>query len=247
MLSSNANQQAGRPILTDEEFKEQLLFVHNEAENAFILYQTIGTIDRLSRTPEIRPALDADGHFWNTFTYTHQSQMCMILHRITDDAGEAYTIRKLMNNVLGNQRLFTREEYGKRRRPPGPKPPYWDELIEDAWEPTTEALRPLKRELERHIDEYQKIYRELRNNIHAHNFIVNETKYLALFKETNHIELGKTVKYFYQLVHAIRDLYQNATKITLDDEWYAEREKTERALVERVLRQVAHGHAASNA
>jgi hypothetical protein len=224
--------------MTESEYLVLMNMVVAEVDASFTLYHGLDELERLTKhDKKILAHVMANAEFWQPYRAVMQFTMIMTLAKIFDKASDAFTIQKLIAATIANPQFFSRDALAARRTTTGPKPEWLDDFIARAWEPrNASALRFLKQELNPHVTEFQRIYTLIRDKIYAHRLITDEQAGNDLFPQTNAKELGRTVQFLYQLVRAIRDLYNNGTKPAPEEQPFEHDEKRDRQKVARMLR-----------
>ncbi|MGH9667366.1 MAG: hypothetical protein ACRD9L_23330, partial [Bryobacteraceae bacterium] len=122
---------------------------------------------------------------------------------------------------------------------PNPNPPYLDEYVQNAWVPTVQDLRKLKRALAPHKTKFDSIYKPIRNQI-AHIILKDDTMVADLYSKTLKTHIDEILCFLHNLIRSIWYLAFNATEPNLsgDNYGYAGRAKKITEETERFMRQI---------
>jgi hypothetical protein len=108
-------------------------------------------------------------------------------------------------------KVALRERKRKASNIHGPDPEWLVQYVQDAWEPTTADLTPLRDALTPNYDEFRVIYQPIRHKVYAHRSKEDEAAISALFSRTVIGDVNNT------LIWAIQEMAWNAARPNLAD------------------------------
>src|ERR1039458_7134888 len=94
--------------MTEPEFERNSSALWGQVEDALAVYYTFEQINDLARTnADILDALQVDALFWNVQKHAIQTTLFIILGRIFDLSGDAYSIHRLIRDTEANFGMFS--------------------------------------------------------------------------------------------------------------------------------------------
>src|SRR5262249_9901320 len=141
-----------------------------QVEDALAIYYTFEQINDLSGADaDILDALQADALFWNVQKHASQTTLFIILGRIFDSSGDAYSIHKLIKDTKANCGFFSHEALRIRKQRLNLSPQVLESYFTGLWVPDPTCIESLVDALVPHIERYNNVYRLLRNKLYAHS------------------------------------------------------------------------------
>ncbi|MFY9724135.1 MAG: hypothetical protein WAJ87_01500 [Bryobacteraceae bacterium] len=99
----------------------------------------------------------------------------------------------------------------------GTDPQWLVDFVNQAWEPTTADLEPLRSALTPHYDKFKLIYRPIRHKYFAHRGTDSQQAIEALFSQTLKTDVEEILRFLHTLLGAIREMAWNARRPDLAD------------------------------
>jgi hypothetical protein len=117
--------------------------------------------------------------------------------------------------VQDSPQIFSKVSLGRRRQGKNPDPPPWlDEFLRDAYEPTPKDFRRIRAHVDKWRRIYEKNYRGLRHKVFAHKG-ADRAETAALFGKTDIRELQQMFAFLNSLHDALWELFVNGGKPVL--------------------------------
>jgi hypothetical protein len=202
--------------MTETEFERNSAALWGQIEDALAVYYTFEQINDLARTNgNVLDALQADALFWNVQKHALQTTLVIILGRIFDLAGDAYSIHRLLRDTEANFALFSHGALRVRKQRLNLSQRDLTDYFIGLWVPDQACLVALRRALAPHIKTYKNVYRPLRNRLYAHSLTNDAVTIEGLFANTNRIELEEILLAVREVVGLIQDMYQNGSEPVL--------------------------------
>jgi len=159
--------------------------------------------------------------FWTLNTYALQTTFFIAFGRIFDKRGDCFSIQKLVNFTIADPTLFSKAALRERKRSlstvHGTDPQWLVDYVNQAWEPSTADLEPLRAELTPHYDKFKLIYRPIRHKYFAHRGTDSQQAIEALFGQTLKTDVEEILRFLHTLLWAIREMAWNARRPDLAD------------------------------
>ncbi len=227
--------------MTASEYWQQVQLLSIEVEDAIAVYQTYEAINRLAlEDREIFLTLNRDALFWKVQTYSLQTSLIIVLGRIFDTADDAHSVHKIVAATLRHLEFFSRDALRERKSELGLTLHDLEHFMSKVWVPSATAdLKHLKKAVSRHTEQYQQVYRPIRNEILAHRLTNDAEAVAGLFASTNRVELASILDFLHDLTDAIELLYLNGTKPELGTRSYDSHNQRIRDGVKNVLGRMA--------
>jgi len=128
-----------------------------------------------------------------------------------------------LNATIAHPEFFNHAALRARKQsiPGTPRnPPWLDEYVAAAWEPTTKNLRALKKALAPHKAKFDQIYKPIRNQI-AHIILKDDASVAALYSRTLKADIDEILRFLHCLITSIWYLAYNAERPNLNGDHYA--------------------------
>lgn len=232
----------GPPSLTEKEFWRDYDIIRNDVNAAMVACYTHRTINHIAATDfEVLGRLNRTPDFWRIASFSLQSTLIIVLARILDNDHNVHSVYKVLNATTAHPEFFSRDALRARKLIPGtdPNPPYLDEYVQNAWVPTVQDLRKLKRALAPHKTKFDAIYKPIRNQI-AHIILKDEALVADLYCKTLKTDIDEILCFLHNLIRSIWHLAFNGTEPNLsgDNYGYAGRVKEITERTECFMRQL---------
>lgn len=197
--------------MTESEFWSNFEHIRGEVDKASHSFYTHLTIHRTAgENREVYRALNRHPTFWNIQLYALQSTFFITMGRIFDNSKDAHSVHKLVLGAIAHPEFFSKEALAKRKTDGGKTAPDWlDEYIRDAFEPETEHLRTIKKQLKPYRKKFENTCLELRNSVFAHTLVKDRETVTEMFEKTDLVEIEEILYVLQDLVQTLWQLYHN--------------------------------------
>jgi hypothetical protein len=187
--------------------------VHNELLTAIEAFRVHIEIHAYAAAEgRIAECLNQAASFWNLQLYSLQATFFIVMGRIFDIDPDADSIHVLLNMIVANAQIFSRDALTARKTGTGPKPDWLDDYMQNVWVPTAADLKDLKRAVAPHMSKFSTDYLPIRHAFFAHHLPKEEGRVMELFGNTLIAEIDGMLHFLYDLLDAIADLYLNGRK-----------------------------------
>jgi hypothetical protein len=227
--------------ITNGDYQELLAIVEDDTETAFVLHNLYEELNRsVRRDSGIFTALNADAGFWTGYRSSIQANLFMTLSRLFDKASGATNIQRLLTDTKTNPHLFSCTSLMARKQGPSSERPTWlDDYMKTVWTPTKPAdFGHLQATLTPFVKHFQYVYLPVRDSVYAHRLMSDNKAGLDLFPRTSSKELGKIVDFSKDLLHCLRNLFDNGYEPILGRLDLTGARKEARKSLQSVLRKV---------
>jgi hypothetical protein len=151
---------AGPPPLTEIEYWRDYDIIRNDVNAAMVSCYTHRAINHVAAADRnISQRLNRHADFWRVISFGLHNSLFIVLARILDSDPELHSIYQVLNATTGHPESFRKAALRVRKLSiPGtePNPPWLDEYVQNAWEPTVQDLRRLRKALARHKNEVRR-------------------------------------------------------------------------------------------
>jgi hypothetical protein len=232
---------AGPPPLTEQEYWRDYDIIRDDVLAAMVACYTHRAINHLAANDEeILEKMNRSAEFWQVNSFSLQNTLFIVLARILDSDPDVHSIHPVLSATIAHPEFFNHDALRARKLAiPGtePNPPWLDDYVANAWEPTTDDLRLLKRALAPHKNKFDAIYKPIRHQI-AHIIHKDQAVVEALYSRTLKTDIDGILRFLHCLVKSIWYMAYNAERPNLngDHYGYAERVAQITADTERMLR-----------
>ena len=215
---------------SEADFARELEIFRTEAEAAIQFFYAWLAIHAVAGSNNsVTRALDQTPLFWNTTLGALQTATLVTLGRVFDSNPESHNIGRLLKIAQDHLGIFSKPALDARKRQDSRNADEWlPGYLRNAYEPTSDDFRRLRRHVARHRKIYEANYRPLRHKVFAHKARMERTDVAALFAKTNIRELQKLLVFLRRLHDALRELFWNGRKPTLRPARYSVRRIRER-------------------
>ncbi len=187
------------------QFFYAFLAVHSVAGDAKAVYQALNTAPL----------------FWNTTLGALQTATFIALGRIFDQDSK-HNVDLVLKIAQENPSIFAKAALAVRKQGPDAQPPDWlKEYLQQAYVPTAEDFRRLRKYVGKYRKIYNERYRDLRRKVFAHKEVSDRSDVDALFEKTNVRELQKLLAFLGSLYDALWELFHNGRKPVLRPRRYS--------------------------
>lgn len=218
-----ATAPAGSPPLTEQEYWHDYDIIRNDVNAAMVSCYTHRAINDVAAGDiEILEKMNRNPEFWRITSFSLQNTLFVVLARILDSDPRVHSIFQVLNATTAHREFFLKPALRARKLgiPGAP----WDmevldEYVRDAWEPTIENLRAMKKALAPHKARFDAIYKPIRNQI-AHIIVKDEASIASLYGKTLKAHVDEILCFLYNLIRAIWHLAYNAQPPELEGDSY---------------------------
>jgi hypothetical protein len=157
-----------------------------------------------------------DAHFWSLNSLSLQTTFFIAFGRIFDHRRDSFSIHKVVESTIANPAFFSKSALRERKRQSsninGPDPDWLVEYVDQAWEPTTADLEPLRTALVPHYDRFRAIYQPIRHRYFAHRGMDDQQAISALFGQTLIGDVTEILGFLHTLLWVIQEIAWNARR-----------------------------------
>ena len=199
------------------EFQRELEVFRKEASAAvqfFYAWQTVNSVAGSSKPTHA--ALNRAPLFWNTSLGALQTAALVTLGRIFDPKPQNHSVTRLLALAHANLQIFSKDALAERKRELSANADEWlAAYLKDAYVPSGEDFRRLKRYVAVRRKVYEQKYGPIRHRVFAHKATTEDTDVAALFANTNIKELQQLLVFLRRLHEALWQLFFNGAKPAL--------------------------------
>lgn len=201
----------------------------NTAAQAFFLWKDIN--DCALGDPEIYRAINNQALSWNIITHSLQTTFFIVLGRLFDPDGDAFSAHSFLKGCIDNIYDFSKDALKERKlsSSAGMIPEWLDDYIEGAYVPEKKDFQIMRGELSKHQKQYELVYRPIRHMVVAHKDTRTMDDVGSLFGNTKIEDIEKFLWFLHQIQEVVFQLLHNGrlTKIgdhSFDEEKYVIRD-----------------------
>ncbi|MGJ5814471.1 hypothetical protein [Paludibaculum fermentans] len=214
---------AGQFPLTEEEYWRDYEIIRNDVNAAMVSCYTHRTITLIvASDSDLAMRVNRHPDFWRITSFSLQNSLFIVLARILDSDPRLHSIYQVLNATTAHPEFFSKAALRARKLAvPGtePNPPWLDEYVENAWEPTVRDLRALRKALGPHKTKFEEIYKPIRNQI-AHIIFKDDQSIEALYRKTLKADIDEILCFLHNVLRAIWFLAYNAEPPNLHGDNY---------------------------
>jgi hypothetical protein len=220
----------GPPLMTEAEYWQDYEIIKNDVHAAMVSCYTHRTINHIAATDmDIVEKMNHQPEFWQVTSFSLQNTLFIVLARLLDSDPGVHSIHPVLNATIAHPEFFDHAALRARKlsipgTPKNPPPPWLDEYVAAAWEPTTQDLRALKKALAPHKAKFDQIYKPIRNQI-AHIIHKDEAGVAALYSRTLKADIDEILRFLHCLIKSIWYLAYNAERPDLNGDHYGYTER----------------------
>jgi hypothetical protein len=233
----------GPPPLTEAEYWRDYDIIRNDVNAAMVSCYTHRAINDVAAADrKIYQRLNRHSDFWRVSSFSLQNSLFIVLARILDSDPKLHSIYQVLNATTAHPEFFSKTALRARKlaiRGAEPNPPWLDEYVQNAWEPTVQDLRALRKALAPHKTKFDDIYKPIRNQI-AHIIFKDEQSIASLYSRALKTDIDEILCFLHSLVRAIQEMAYNATPPNLNGDHcgYAARVAEIKKETEELLREL---------
>jgi hypothetical protein len=199
--------------MTESEYWRDYELIRDEVNIAIESFYTYLEVHRCAAEDEnVYLAFNENPTFWAMQRYSLQTTFFIALGRIFDHGKDSHSIHKLLTSTINHQDYFSKAALAKRKTNGESIPDWLDDYLVDVFVPSSEDLKELKRSLKTHTKKFESTYRDIRNNVFAHRILKEQEHVSDLFENTQIKEIDEILYFLYDLLIALRELFQNGTR-----------------------------------
>jgi hypothetical protein len=227
---------AGPPPLTEAEYWRKYKLIEDDVHAAMLFCYTHRAINHIpAREADISVAMNRTPEFWIVTSSSLQSMLFIVLARILDSDGEVHSIHKLLNATTAHPEFFSKAAR-RARVLRNASTPWQPEMLAEydrnnTWEPTTDDLRTLKKDLRPHKAKFDEIYRPIRNHV-AHLILKSDSEIAKLYEGTLKADIDTILCFLHNLVKAIWHMAYNGQPRNINRDNYGYSDKRGRIIKE---------------
>lgn len=227
--------------MTEAEYWQDYEIIKNDIHAAMVSCYTHRTVNHIAATDmDVLEKMNRWPEFWQVASFSLQNSLFIVLARLLDSDPGVHSIHHVLNATIAHAEFFNHAALRARKLgiPGTPRnPPWLDQYVAEAWEPTTQDLRALKKALAPHKAKFDQIYKPIRNQI-AHIILKDDAGVAALYSRTLKADIDEILRFLHCLVKSLWYLAYNAGRPDLngDHYGYADRVREITEETEAVLR-----------
>ena len=195
---------------TAEQFEHHLEEFRNEVQGGIQFFYAMLAINGTAANNDyVLEKMNEAPHLWRTGVAALQFSFFVTLGRIFDQKS-AYNIDKLIALAQSNIDLFSKAALAERKRKISSNSHEWlDSYLKNAYEPSHDDFRCLRRYVKKYRRIYQENYDPIRDRIYAHKELAKQSDKHDLFLKTRIFELEKLFVFLDQVYSILWELYFN--------------------------------------
>jgi hypothetical protein len=193
-----------------EQFEHHLEEFRKEVQGGIqFFYAGLAINGTAASNDYVLEALNEASLFWNTNIAALQLSYFVTLGRIFDQKS-GYNIDRLIALAQNNIDLFSKRALAERKRNSSSNAHEWlDDYLKDAYEPTHDDFRCLRRYVRKYRGIYQANYDPIRDRIYAHKELATQSDKHDLFSKTKILEIEKLFVFLDHVYNILWQLYIN--------------------------------------
>jgi len=194
--------------MTEEDYWRDYEIIKNDIHAAMVSCYTHRTINHIAATDmDTFEKMNRQPEFWMVTSFSLQNSLFIVLARLLDSDPDVHSIHPVLNATTAHPEFFNHAALRARKlsipgTPRNPPPAWLDDYVADAWEPTTQDLRALKKALPPHKAKFDQIYKPIRNQI-AHIIHKDEAGIAALYSRTLKADIDEILRFLHCLIKSI--------------------------------------------
>jgi len=209
--------------MTEDEYWRDYDIIRNDVYAAMVTCYTHRAINHIATTDGgILENMNLQPEFWRVASFSLQNTLFIVLARLLDSDPDVHSIHPVLNATIAHPEFFNHAALRARKLSiPGTErnPPWLDEYVANAWEPTTQDLRALKKAVAPHKAKFDQIYRPIRNQI-AHIILKDDAVVTALYSRTLKADIDEILRFLHSLIKSIWYMAFNAQPPNLNGDNY---------------------------
>ncbi len=193
----------------------------NEAIGAFYVYDSI--VKKAWENKAFLNQVNENKYFWKSILYSLQSTYFISLGRLFDNSSATLSINAFISKCLSNIHIFSKSELKKRRLKDFSNEIELDNYIANTIEPSKQELGSIQKIIKSYNEEYQLIYKDIRNKVFGHSEITTKQELDNLFSKTSRDKLDEIFTMLTHLFSEFYNLYHNGHKLKLSNKPYIQK------------------------
>ena len=222
----------------------QIELLHNQfrgevdtASQAFFLWRAINRYATEDR--EIYRGLNEQALSWNILTHSLQTTFFIVLGRLFDTDGDAFSVHAFLRSCIENVDQFSKERLRQRKleNSSGAEPEWLEDYVRDAYVPVEKDFQMMRGALTKRQKRYEEVYRPIRNTVVAHKDAATMNNVDTLFGKTDVAEIEEFLWFLHQVQETVFQLMYNGRLTQIGDHAFGEDEYVVRdvqSLLERL-------------
>jgi hypothetical protein len=200
----------------EEAFTHELEVFGTEARSAiqfFYTYLTARSV--LSDNAQALHAVNRTPMFWRTILGALETSFFIVLGRVFDQ-NSTHNIDRLLKVAEDNAGVFSKEALKTRKMMGSQNAHQWiDGYIKDAYVPTANDFRRLRRHVADHRKIYENAYRDIRRKVYAHKLLSEPEDVRSSYNKTDIKEMEDLSIFPMRLYETLWHLFHNGRKPVL--------------------------------
>jgi len=198
--------------MSHKDFSNQLESFRQEAEVvAQLVYGDFAVNQAALDSDDVFAAMNEAPRFWNLWAYATQVSSFMALGRIFD-LNSSYSVETLLDSMQKNLQDFQPDGLRSRKDPKGENPVWLDSYPAEAYYPTHDDVKRLRRMVDRRRKIYDRMIKPARHKYFAHREKHQKDAVQDLFQRGTIQELWLLTAFLLQLYDQLFQLYVNGRK-----------------------------------
>lgn len=199
----------------EEQFEFELEHFRNEVSNSICLYCVPRATAYAAEDRAVRRALNETALLWNLSATAHQQALFVTLGRIFDQS-TPHNIDRVVGFGARHLEIFSRAALAVRKRAGSTEEPEWLEAyLAEAFEPTVDDFRVLRRAVNEQRVVYQERFDPIRDRYIAHREVARPEAIADLFSQAEIAALEELLSTLRAIHDALQNLYLNGTRMEL--------------------------------
>ena len=219
---------AGPPPFSEKDYWRDYDIIRDDVHAAMVACYTQRTINSIAANDEeILEKINRSAEFWQVTSFSLQNTLFIVLARILDSDPDVHSIHHVLSATIAHPEIFNHDALRVRKLSiPGTEPnlPWLNEYVANAWEPTIQDLRSLKKALAPHKNKFDSIYKPIRHQI-AHIIHKDPAIVEALYSRTLKADIDEILRFLHCLVKSIWYMAYNAERPNLNGDHYGYAER----------------------
>ncbi|MBZ0167817.1 hypothetical protein MELA_02903 [Candidatus Methylomirabilis lanthanidiphila] len=185
-----------------------------EAESAIQFFYAWRAVNEVaSNNKEVVAILNKAPLFWNTSLGALQTSAFIALGRVFDQRSNTHNINRLLHIGEQNPEIFSLEALAERKRGVSSTADEWlDEYLRDAYVPTPNDFRRLRKHVATRRKIYEASFRPIRHKVFAHKQLSTQVDTEALFANAKIRDIQQLLIFLRRLHEALWQLFFNGRK-----------------------------------
>lgn len=198
-------------------FESELEIFRQEAESAVQFFYAWRTVNEVAaKNKAVVITLNKAPLFWNTTLAALQTATFIALGRVFDQEQDTHNIDRVLRIAQQNLEIFSLNALAERKRRASPNAHEWlDEYLQNAYLPTADDFRRLRKHVAKRRKIYTECFRPLRHKVFAHKQMFNQDEAHVLFANAKIKDLQQLLVFLRRLHETLWQLLFNGIKPVL--------------------------------